>query len=1106
MFTFIKNIVLIVIFCFAILGDVFAQNTQIKFDKNRVQYKEFNWNYVSTDNFEIYFSEGGYPIAQLAAKYAELEYDRIVDLVDFAPYSKIKIIIYNSHTDLLQSNIKTQEENPALGGQTEFIKSKIEIPFEGNQIEFKQRISAGITNFLITDMMYGGSLRDIYRNSLFLTLPDWYIPGLAAYIAKGNSQDMDDYLRDEFSFKKVNSPSQISPSNPTLVGQSVWHYTTLKSGKNAIAQILSLTRITRNYETAFSHTIGLKYSKFEKEWRNHFKLNADATIEAYTIPDTKQAFRKNSKNYNYFRIKHSPNGQFVAFSENYKGKYKVWVLDTQTGKKKQFLKGGQKSIDQEINYNIPLLAWKSDKVLSVIEIKKDKVHMTTEDVNGGPRTTRLFGSFDQVLDFDYSDDGNNIVFSAEKNGQSDIYLFAIRSNTMKQVTNDLFDDEHPVFFKGKYSFVFSSNRFDDTLVTRQLALSQLVDNSDIFVYAPLVSTTKLNRLTSTAYNEIFPVPLADNSIAYLQNESGVFNLTVLKNDYKISNQVTDLQQDIQHFDISYSGKYSFVTRHKNRELFFPNYKIDFTKSFKPTVTPRKQSLIDKENVGKITLNIEPTKTEIISNEPLTNTKVSDTIVVQKQVEIDPNSDEFTFSSSQKPSIEPSGNINTPVIEKEVSIDEQLIDYNNYVFETEKSKGNQTEQIITEPLHPNPIISQGIKTERTIKISDYKPLKNKLSINNVLESIYRDNLRGYGVVVESSVSDMLENHKFEGNVFASFNLRTSTMSLSYEYLKKRFDYKFKYEKQRIIANDTSSAEHKLGMDRFEGTISYPFSPSAKIMFTAFGYSSKTIDLYSNSSLNDRYNLYTGGRLEYVFNNTIQYGMNMQTGTKIHFVSEHNIGTIESKSSFNRIQIDIRKYAPLHKEIVLATRLSAGSFYGKSPKNYLLGGVDNWFFPKGNNLEGDNNPLYVSEKTDNRDWFFNQYATNLRGYQFNSLYGNSHILANVELRIPISKYLYNGVIASNFVRNLQFLGFYDVGTAWSNSNPLNVENSFNTTYVSTGSGALSAKVINFKNPFLSSFGLGVRSFAMGYYVKFDVALPVIDYVVQKPTAMLSLGYDF
>lgn len=1086
----------------------FAQNTQLKYEKNRVQYKDFNWKYVSTDNFEIYFSDGGYPIAQLAAKYAELEYDRIIDLLDFAPYSKIKIIIYNSHTDLLQSNIKTHEENPALGGQTEFIKSKIEIPFEGNQIEFKQRISAGIASYLVTDMMYGGSLRDIYRNSLFLTLPDWYISGLAAYVAKGNSQDMDDFMRDQFSYNKINYPSQISASNAALVGQSVWNFVVEKSGKNAIAQILSLTRITRNYETAFSHTIGLKYSKFEKEWRNYYKQNADATIDTYTIPDVTQAFRKNTKKYNYFRIKHSPNGQYVAFSENNKGKYKVWILNVQTGQKKLFLKGGNKAIDQEINFDIPLIAWKSDKVLSVIEIQKDKVQMTTDDIEGGNKSTRIFGTFDQVLDFDYSDDGNNIVFSAEKDGQSDIYLFVIRSNSMKQVTNDLFDDEHPVFFKGKYSFVFSSNRTDDTLITRQLALMQLIDNSDLFIYDPLVSTTKLTRLTSTSYNEKFPVPLADNSIVYLQNNTGVFNLSYLKNDYKSSTQITDLQQDIEHYDVSYSGKYSFTTLHDGKELFFPNYKIDFKNSFSPSNTPRKQKQINAQALSSLTvnnINVQNIKDTVVSTEHVSTT------VDSAKTDIDPNSEEFTFSSSQKPSIAPKENINTKIVERNKSIDEQDIDYNNYQFESEKSKNTSEkyEQLTNEDLKSDKVAFSRIedkKSERTIKVSDYKPLKNKLSINNVLESIYRDNLRGYGLVVESSLSDMLENHKFEANVYANFNLRTSTMAISYEYLKKRLDYKFKYEKQRIFASDTESVIHKLGMDKIEGSVSYPFSPSAKVMFTVFGQSSTSIDIVSNLSNNDKYNLYSGSRIEYIFNNTLQYGMNMLSGTKIHLLSEHHLGLVEKSSSFNRLQLDIRKYAPVHKEIILAGRFSAGTFYGKAPKNYLLGGVDNWFFPKDNNLEGDNNPLTVTETSDNRDWFFNQYATNLRGYQFNTLYGNSHMMANVELRIPISKYLYKGVITSNFVRNLQFVGFYDVGTAWTNSNPFNVENSFNTTKINSGSGAFSAKVINFKNPFLSSFGAGVRTFALGYYVKFDVALPVIDYLVQKPTAMLSLGYDF
>jgi Tol biopolymer transport system component len=701
----------------------FAQSTQETFGKNRVQYKEFNWKFVSTTNFDIYFSDGGYDNAVLAAKYAELEYQRIIEMIDYSPYNRIKIIVYNSHNDLLQSNIQTPEENPALGGQTNFVKSKIEIPFEGNQLEFKRKIAEQITRFLITDMMYGGSLRNIYRNSIFLVLPEWYISGLAAYIARGWSKEMDDYMRDVFSHFKVKNPSAISAANQTLIGQSIWHFIAENQGKSAIANALTLTRISRNYEIGISSNVGMRYKKFEKAWRDYYRHNADITIETYTLVDASKALRKNRQLYDYYQVKSSPDGKLVAYSECNKGKYKVFVREVKSGKTYHFLTGGYKSIDQELNTKTPLLAWKSDRVLSVIETKNNKIHMTTREISGGYASRKVFGTFDQVLDFDYSDDGNTIVFSAEKEGKSDLFIFTAKSNQIKQITNDLYDDTHPVFIKGTNSFVFSSNRNTDTLQVGTLKLSALQDNTNLFVYDPSVSTTKVKRLTNTTFHESNPVSVSKDEVVYIQDETGIYNLSILDLKTGTTKQLTNFQQDMMHFDVSYNKNLSFVMQHKCRELLFVNYDVDFGHEVKkPIKTPRREAFNFIEsifNIGKADSVVDSSTAIVSQKTEQVKVSVSELTKVDTVTEVSHvNDQEITFGSNEVivPKVENKDIVKTADAEKE-------IDVNNYTFESEQPSINNADD-------DNNQFGAGIATkyrsEESIKVSDYKPMRPMLN--------------------------------------------------------------------------------------------------------------------------------------------------------------------------------------------------------------------------------------------------------------------------------------------------------------------------------------------------------------------------------------------
>jgi hypothetical protein len=180
-----------------------AQESIDDFGKNRVQYKHFNWQYYSSDNFDVYFYEGGKQHAREAAEFLESEYDRITqDVLGYALYSKAKIFIYNSTSDLQQSNIGINNKNFTSSGQTDFVKPQVEVAHPGNAVAFKEELIYKVSRLLIRDMMYGGSLTEMFQSSYLFNLPDWVIEGGARYITWGWSVEMDDYMREYLKRKK----------------------------------------------------------------------------------------------------------------------------------------------------------------------------------------------------------------------------------------------------------------------------------------------------------------------------------------------------------------------------------------------------------------------------------------------------------------------------------------------------------------------------------------------------------------------------------------------------------------------------------------------------------------------------------------------------------------------------------------------------------------------------------------------------------------------------------------------------------------------------------------------------------------------------------------
>jgi outer membrane protein assembly factor BamA len=177
-------------------------------------------------------------------------------------------------------------------------------------------------------------------------------------------------------------------------------------------------------------------------------------------------------------------------------------------------------------------------------------------------------------------------------------------------------------------------------------------------------------------------------------------------------------------------------------------------------------------------------------------------------------------------------------------------------------------------------------------------------------------------------------------------------------------------------------------------------------------------------------------------------------------------------------------------------------GANKQSYLLGGMDNWLF----NDTNINGPLLHQRYVDNSNILFVNYVTSLRGFDYNTFNGANALLFNAELRFPVIKFFYRGPISSNFFRNLQFIGFYDIGSAWTGNSPFATENNVNTEVIGNANSPFRIRLKNYKNPWLSSYGFGVRTVLLGYYIKFDMAYPIEDYVVGDPHYYVTLGYDF
>jgi Tol biopolymer transport system component len=1127
--TFSKSF-LTAVFIFAATLVSEAQFRANQFGKNRVQYKKMEWRFVSTPNFDIFFYDGGYDVAKLAAEFAEQDFSRITELVGFSPYNKTKVLIYNSVIDLQQSNIGVYYQSYSKGGQTNFIRSEVEIAFTGSKADFKRELASGIADVLIFEMMYGGSLKDIFQNSFLLNLPEWFMSGAASYISNGWDIKMDDYVRDAVRRNKTKKIQNLEGEDARLIGQSVWNYIAEEYGRSNIANVLNLTRIVRNEEQSIQQTLGVSFKTFIKGWRAYYEKQYQDLAESHITPQPEQAIDPSRKKLVYNQVKVSPNGKFMAYSYNLRGRYKVKVKDLDKGKSKTVLKGGYKLLNQKVDNEMPLLAWRDQKELGIFAPKNGNMLFYFYDVNKkkSKRDKRIFKSFSNIKAFDISTDGNYLALSAEWRGKSDLYYYDYRQRKLTQLTNDAFDDLSPRFIPGNERMIaFSSNRLKDSLeVLREVPATDITDNFNIFVY-DFNNPEALRRVTNTLSKDWKPEPLNRNEILYLSDQRGISQLYHYNLKDSIASQVTNFTTSIKEYDFHRNSLY-MVMFSNGAESMFKIDNIDYNSSNFTTKTLRQQVFDlrylqilkrkrqEEERIRKIEEDrLRREQEEARLREAIRRSALAyqDSLPAEEQfvltvdslqriAELNPLLADSLINMGVKID---STSLKTGGVAQQANPGE--VDTDNYQFDT-LSKGKR--KSFLERYRSK--LNEQNEDDRVVKISRSAPYERMFAADNIVFTPLIDPLRNWGFLFELAMTDVLENHKINMGVFLVANLGNSNLFAEYEYLRSRLDYRARYERRNLEIN-AENFNQLYSMNIFQGSVSYPFNITSRLSFEPFFVSTRYTNTdRSRLTIPDELINYAGFNTEFIYDNSIITGVNMIQGTrlKVKYENYTGLGEAGSNKSFGMFMFDIRHYQKVHKSIVFATRLSYGQFMGKDKKEFLLGGMDNWLGNRNRiNTSGDDNPLNLLASNNNSDLLFHQFITPLRGFEWNALYGNNFMLFNAELRFPLLKYFYKGTITSNFFRNLQLVGFTDVGSAWTGLSPFNRENALNTeniTRVDQDGFGWRARVQNFKNPFLMGYGAGIRTMLTGIYTKLDVAWGVEDKLIRKPRYYLTFGYDF
>lgn len=946
------------------------------FGKNKVQYTYFEWKYLTTEHFNIYYSQGGRKIADFTADVAEDAYRQLSENFHFNidSSSPITLLTYQSHNDFEQTNVSGAQPQESVGGFTEFLKSRVVVPYEGNLEKYRHVIHHELTHAMMLNMLYGEGFASIVSGLSQSRTPLWFIEGLAEFQSRGGlDRETEMFLRDAVVNDFLPEVEQLNGYGYLGVyksGQSILYWIAWRYGNEKVGELLHQLKVHRDFNRALKSAIGIDQEELSKRWRRFIKERYWPQMGNMDPPD-RNAIRLTDHRKEFCFLNNSPslspNGEWIAFLSDRSDYFDVYLMSTLDGKVHRKLVHGQRSGKfEEMHWLRPGITWSPDgeriafcakaggeDALFIINVNDAKVEKEF-----------TFGS-DGLFSPSWSPDGKRIALVYVKQMHSDIAIVDLETGKMNLVTNDVFDDADPSWSPDSKKLLFTSNRNNNYEGIELDADSSLFgyefDNFDIFLLD--IESSELQQLTNDDHVERTPVwTHSDDVILYTSDRLGTYNL---------------------YFHNIVTGEATPVTN-------------VVTGAFQPTVAAN-------SNAVAFTSYYDNGYDIYLMNDPFNdNRKISITEL--------PDAEKIALTN---------GKVSEFIVDK--------LDYSEFVFDRLFSDFDKVTSTDSAEVDSSEIVNRSRTKDGDYDSHDYKvSLTPDMVFVNAGYSPYLK-MQGLGMM---QFSDVFGNHNLSLSVDIIRSLDNSNLFVMYQYTAHRINYGggvYHYAYPFYSNRNPDIRYTDTWRDRNWGIfldMEYPFTRYSRV---DFGLNWSTIErsrLEQDGDWSAQSNLTTVlPRIGYIHDTSI-WKVSTAPGNGSRWRADILLSPrIGSGVDFVTYSADWRKYFAVKNDYSFAFRVSGARSSGANPQRFYMGGVGNWFNPRFDNPDED---IIID---DIEDIYFARFATPLKGVGLYNQIGTRYLLTNFEFRFPAIRHLVLGWPLPAYFRDIRGALFADFGTAWS-----------------------------------------------------------------------------
>lgn len=523
--------------CVAVLGALVPGAHEAHgFGQNKVQYVPFEWTYVRTEHFDIYYTQNGEQIGTFAARHIEKMYTEVSAMTGHKLTKRVPVIFHTTHTEFQQTNVIPMALSEGIGGFTEKLKNRVVMPFEGSYREFYQVLQHELVHAVVFDMLESGFAGGPVSRQM-MGFPLWVNEGLAEFTANGWDLGSEFFMIDATTFGYVAPP--IADFGGFLAykgGQLFFHFLETVYGKGTTTRFIQNLARSEDILVAFRKTTNTSLEEAGEIWLRELRhLYWPELGQRQYGKSVARRLTQRGRDRSFYNLQPSlsPDGTEIAFFSDRESWEAIYILNVKTEKvTRAVIQSGTKGDHESFRSFKSGITWSPDgKSLAVVskQAGRDVIHVVNAKTGKVERVLRP--PVQAVLSPNWSRDGARIAFSGQSAGFTDIYVYELATDSVRRLTHDIAHDDKPVFSPSGRWIVFETDRPTaafgrDAAGDRDRALAgfdSLLKFKDL--YRITVEGDSLELVAGGPWDEKMPsFGPSDSQFVFVSNRSGLDNI------------------------------------------------------------------------------------------------------------------------------------------------------------------------------------------------------------------------------------------------------------------------------------------------------------------------------------------------------------------------------------------------------------------------------------------------------------------------------------------------------------------------------------------------------------------------------------------------------